>query len=49
LLGRLTTSSPPGVTTEASGVLELLSFLSFSFPGIVIGIGFMWFFVRTPL
>ncbi|MDT8396929.1 MAG: ABC transporter permease subunit, partial [bacterium] len=32
-----------------SGILESLSFLSFSFPGIVIGVGFMWFFVRTPL
>ncbi|MGB3275880.1 MAG: iron ABC transporter permease [Castellaniella sp.] len=30
-------------------LLETLSFLSFSFPGIVIGIGFMWFFVQTPL
>ncbi|RJQ49499.1 MAG: iron ABC transporter permease [Desulfobacteraceae bacterium] len=37
------------VRTAASGFLESLSFLSFSFPGIVIGIGFMWFFVRTPL
>jgi iron(III) transport system permease protein len=37
------------VRTTASGILEALSFLSFSFPGIVIGIGFMWFFVRTPL
>jgi iron(III) transport system permease protein len=37
------------VKTRASGVLESLSFLSFSFPGIVIGVGFMWFFVRTPL
>jgi iron(III) transport system permease protein len=35
--------------TTASGILESLSFLSFSFPGIVIGVGFMWFFVRTPL
>jgi len=35
--------------TKASGFLESLSFLSFSFPGIVIGVGFMWFFVRTPL
>ena len=26
-----------------------MSFLSFSFPGIVVGIGFMWFFVQTPL
>ncbi len=37
------------VRTTASGILESLSFLSFSFPGIVIGIGFMSFFVRTPL
>ncbi len=37
------------VKTKASGFLESISFLSFSFPGIVIGIGFMWFFVRTPL
>jgi len=37
------------VKTRASGVLETLSFLSFSFPGIVIGVGFMWFFVQTPL
>ena len=37
------------VRTKASGVLESLSFLSFSFPGIVVGIGFMWFFVQTPL
>jgi len=37
------------VRTTASGFLESLSFLSFSFPGIVIGIGFMWFFVYTPL
>ena len=37
------------VRTTASGVLESLSFLSFSFPGIVVGVGFMWFFVQTPL
>ncbi|MEW5773325.1 MAG: iron ABC transporter permease [Thermodesulfobacteriota bacterium] len=37
------------VRTVAAGVLETLTFLSFSFPGIVIGVGFMWFFVRTPL
>ena len=37
------------VRSHASGFLEMLSFLSFSFPGIVIGVGFMWFFVRTPL
>ncbi len=37
------------VRSKASGILESLSFLSFSFPGIVIGVGFMWFFVQTPL
>jgi iron(III) transport system permease protein len=37
------------VRTKVSGFLESLSFLSFSFPGIVIGVGFMWFFVRTPI
>jgi len=37
------------VRTRAAGLLESLSFLSFSFPGIVIGVGFMWFFVQTPL
>lgn len=37
------------VRSTASGLLESLSFLSFSFPGIVIGVGFLWFFVFTPL
>jgi iron(III) transport system permease protein len=37
------------VRSKSAGILETLSFLSFSFPGIVIGVGFMWFFVRTPL
>ncbi len=37
------------VKSRSSGFLESLSFLSFSFPGIVVGIGFMWFFVQTPL
>jgi len=37
------------VKSRASGILESLSYLSFSFPGIVIGVGFMWFFVQTPL
>ncbi|MCC7285054.1 MAG: iron ABC transporter permease [Burkholderiaceae bacterium] len=37
------------VKTRAAGVLDSLSYLSFSFPGIVIGVGFMWFFVYTPL
>lgn len=35
--------------TRAAALLETLTYLSFSFPGIVIGIGFMWFFVQTPL
>jgi iron(III) transport system permease protein len=35
--------------TRAAGLLESLTYLSFSFPGIVIGVGFMWFFVQTPL
>ena len=35
--------------TRGAAVLETLTYLSFSFPGIVIGIGFMWFFVQTPL
>src|SRR3546814_1646307 len=42
-------SSDLKVRTNASALLETFSFLSFSFPGIVIGIGFMWFFVQTPL
>ncbi|MFZ7126873.1 MAG: ABC transporter permease [Desulfobacterales bacterium] len=37
------------IRTRAAGILESLSFLSFSFPGIVVGVGFMWFFVQTPL
>lgn len=37
------------IKSKASGFLESLSFLSFSFPGIVVGIGSMWFFVQTPL
>ncbi len=37
------------VKTRSAGLLESLSFLSFSFPGIVVGVGFMWFFVTTPL
>ena len=37
------------VRTKLAGILESLSFLSFSFPGIVVGVGFMWFFVQTPL
>jgi len=37
------------VKSAGSALLESLAFFSFSFPGLVIGIGFMWFFVRTPL
>ncbi|SHE70784.1 iron(III) transport system permease protein [Desulfacinum infernum DSM 9756] len=37
------------IKSRAAGLLESLTFLSFSFPGIVIGVGFMWFFVKTPL
>jgi len=37
------------VRSTASGILESLSHLSFSLPDIDIGIGFMWFFVQTPL
>ena len=35
--------------TRSAALLETLTYLSFAFPGIVIGIGFMWFFVQTPL
>jgi len=35
--------------TVGSALLENLAFFSYSFPGLVIGIGFMWFFVHTPL
>ena len=37
------------VKGQGSGLLESLSFLSFSFPGMIIGVGFMWFLVKTPL
>ncbi|MCZ2105079.1 MAG: iron ABC transporter permease [Burkholderiales bacterium] len=37
------------IRTRGAALLETLTYLSFSFPGIVIGIGFMWFFVQTPL
>jgi iron(III) transport system permease protein len=38
-----------GVRTRAAGLLESLTYLSFSFPGIVTGIGFMRFFAHTPI
>ena len=37
------------VKSRGSAFIESLSFLSFSFPGMIIGVGFMWFLVRTPL
>jgi iron(III) transport system permease protein len=37
------------VKSRGSALIESLSFLSFSFPGMIIGVGFMWFLVRTPL
>lgn len=37
------------VRSRGSAFLESLSFLSFSFPGMIIGVGFMWFLVQTPL
>lgn len=37
------------IRTKLTGFLENLTFFSYSFPGMVIGIGFMWAFVRTPL
>lgn len=37
------------VRSKGSALLESLSFLSFSFPGMIIGVGFMWFLVKTPL
>lgn len=37
------------IKSPGSALLESLSFLSFSFPGMIIGVGFMWFLVKTPL
>ena len=37
------------IKSRGSALIESLSFLSFSFPGMIIGVGFMWFLVRTPL
>lgn len=37
------------VKSKGSAFIESLSFLSFSFPGMIIGVGFMWFLVKTPL
>lgn len=35
--------------TRGSAILETLTFLSFSFPGLIIGVGFMWLLARTDL
>lgn len=37
------------VRNTGSAILETLAFTSFAFPGLIIGIGFMWAFVRTSL
>jgi len=37
------------VRNTGSAILETLVFTSFAFPGLIIGIGFMWAFVRTSL
>lgn len=37
------------VRSTGSAVLETLVFTSFAFPGLIIGIGFMWAFVRTSV
>jgi hypothetical protein len=41
--------NPLSRAAGASGVLESLSFLSFSFPGNRHRVGLMWLFVRSPL
>lgn len=37
------------IRSRLTALLDSLTFMSYAFPGLVIGIGFMWFFVRTPL
>ncbi len=49
ILSTLTSYVVVRVRTRSSAVLEALTFLSFSFPGLVIGVGFMWLFARTDL
>lgn len=49
ILSTLTSYVVVRVRTRSSAVLEALTFLSFSFPGLVIGVGFMWLFARTAL
>lgn len=35
--------------TGFTALLDSLTFMSYAFPGLIIGVGFMWFLVRTPL
>lgn len=35
--------------TPATALLDLLTFLAFAWPGLIVGVGFMLFFVQTPL
>lgn len=37
------------IRSRLTAILDSLTFMSYSFPGLIIGIGFMWFLVRTPL
>lgn len=37
------------IRTGLTALLDALTFMSYAFPGLIIGIGFMWFLVRTPL
>lgn len=37
------------IRTGLTALLDSLTFMSYAFPGLIIGIGFMWFLVRTPL
>jgi iron(III) transport system permease protein len=37
------------VRNTGSAILELFAFTSFAFPGLILGIGFMWAFVRTGM
>ena len=49
VLSTLTSYVVVRIRTRSSAVLEALTFLSFSFPGLVIGVGFMWLFARTAI
>lgn len=37
------------IRSSLTALLDSLTFMSYAFPGLIIGIGFMWFLVRTPL